>query len=184
MPSGAWRVDRSRPQPRQGAPGTGRAASPRSSRPLLIFPAGLWYLCCSSRRSSSSSSSASATGRRTAATRRRSRSTTTPASSATPGAVHHGLWMALAGTIRVPARRPAARVLHRDPRRPPQGPVHPAARHPVLDELPDPDLRLAHRSSGRRASAGSSATLIGDPTSASWARRRRCSWASSTATCR
>ena len=85
------------------------------------------------------------------------------ASSSTPEPFITSLRMAIGGHRPVPARRPAARLLHRDPGRPPQGPAHHPARHPVLDELPHPDLRLADRSSGRRASAGSSATLIGDP---------------------
>ena len=85
------------------------------------------------------------------------------------------LWMAVAGHDRLPARGPPARVLHRDPGDPPQGPVHPAARHPVLDELPHPDLLLADRPRAARTSAGSSARSSATRTSASWARRPRCS---------
>ena len=59
------------------------------------------------------------------------------------------------------------------------------AGHPVLDELPHPDLRLADRSSGRTSgSPASSRSLIGAETSRSWARRSRSCSASSTATCR
>ena len=48
--------------------------------------------------------------------------------------------------------------------RQPQGPVHHPARHPVLDELPDPDLRLDPDPRTRRASPASSADATGNRT--------------------
>ena len=42
-----------------------------------------------------------------------------------------------------------------------QGPAHPAARHPVLDELPDPDLFVADHP-GAAGSPGSIGDTIGD----------------------
>ena len=71
------------------------------------------------------------------------------------------LTLAAAGHGPVPARRPAPGLLHRHPGRRPQGPVHRPAGHPVLDELPHPDLRLAADPRARRASPGSSATTFG-----------------------
>ena len=57
--------------------------------------------------------------------------------------------LATAGTVLTPAGRAATGVLPGDPRRVAQGPADPAAGHPVLDELPHPDLQLADRARPR-----------------------------------
>ena len=159
--------------PSPESPGTGRLAESPPDRRAADAGRACGTSCCSSCRWSSSSSSASACGRRTAATPPPSSSTTTPGClQPTPEPFIDRLWMAAAGTIGcllvgIPlayfiATRGSA----------PQEPAHPAARHPVLDELPHPDLCLAdhprpgmglgglHRHAAR-ASSGST----------SWARR-------------
>ncbi len=54
------------------------------------------------------------------------------------------LTLAVIGTLLCLLVASAARVLHRDAWRGSARPAHPPARHPVLDELPHPDVRLAH----------------------------------------
>ena len=56
----------------------------------------------------------------------------------------------------------------------PQGPVHHPARHPLLDELPDPHLRLDPDPRARTGSPGSSPTPPAIAHSGSWAPRPAC----------
>ena len=93
------------------------------------------------------------------------------------------LQMAVGGHHRVPARRPAARLLHGHAGRTPEGPLRAPPGRPVLDELPHPDLRLAIILGPNAGLAGQIESITGDHLRILGSRSRSSS-ASSTATCR
>ena len=136
-------------------PAQGGRAGARLLTGVLLFPAALWYVRPAGPAARHRRHLLVRHARQERRLRARpSSSTTTPAPSSKPEpfidepADGHGRHH------RLPARRPAAGLLHGHPGGQAQGPAHPPAGHPVLDELPHPDLRLAaHPRTGHRASA-------------------------------
>ena len=144
---------------------------------LLLLPAGLWYLvllvaaAADRRRLQLRRQRA-----RTAATPGASRSTTTPRRSRGSEPFVTSFWLAIAGTIAVPPRGlPLAYFIATRGGAPARAADHPA-RHPVLDELPHPDLLPGSSILGPdRASPAGSSGSPATPGSASSAPRSRSS---------